>query len=319
MSLPVVASLKRKYPDCKLSVLARDSISDVWRGCSDIETVLSAPRKHTLSSLSKTGQLIKSDGFDAGILLTNSLPTALEFKFGKIPLISGYGYGIRSLLLSHPVVPPVSVPDMRAYYLKLLECWEVQPEISYPAYKVLPEWEKRCSELLSESGVSPTDRIVGMNPSGAFGTAKRWFPERYIELGQKLIQNYGVKVLLPGTKTDYDFLDQMATAMGPGAVNLAGKTTLGEMIACLKKCQVFVSNDSGPMHLSALLGVPLVAIFGSVEIKSTQPWGLNPIRILHQPVDCSPCLLRDCPRDHACMDRITVDDVYQKVSELLGE
>jgi heptosyltransferase-2 len=139
-------------------------------------------------------------------------------------------------------------------------------------------------------------------------------PDRYGSLADRLIDALGADVLIFGSLAERPLAEAVARAMEHTPVLVAGETTLREFMALMAKCHLAITNDSGPMHLAAALGVPLVAIFGSTDERATGPVGLR-ARIIKHPVECSPCGLRECPIDFRCMNGISVDDVYMAALE----
>ena len=133
----------------------------------------------------------------------------------------------------------------------------------------------------------------------------------------RLIEQQGANVVVFGAPKEVGIAESIRSLMRQPATILTGKTQLGELIAMIACCDLFITNDSGPMHLAAALRVPTLAIFGPTDEISTGP--LSPTAVvLNKKVECSPCLLRECPIDHRCMTRITVDEVYQQASQLLS-
>ena len=161
-------------------------------------------------------------------------------------------------------------------------------------------------------------RIIGVSPGAAYGTAKRWLPERFAEAAGALAKSRGASIALFGSKTERDLCDEVAQLLnGHQVTNYAGQTTLAQFIDLAAGCELFLTNDSGSMHIASALGVPTVAIFGATDDTTTGPTGLN-ARVVRQPVDCSPCLLRECPIDHRCMTGVSADRVVQEALTLLG-
>ncbi len=319
LAFPTVRALRQLYPDTPISVVARKSVADIWKSRPEISAIISSPGHHSLSSLSRWGESQKSQGFDLGILLTNSLSTALEMKYAGIPDRLGYAYGIRRYLLTHRVPPPGDIPRMVDYYLQLLKpLSEKQDFDANPDFYLSEADISEAKAILAEQGVKPEDLLIGMNPGAAYGGAKCWPSQRYMELGKQLSQSYQAKILLFGAPGDVAFLQVMADKMGSGAINMAGKTSLIQLAACIKSCRLFITNDSGPMHLAAALEVPLLALFGPTDWKSTSPVGKGVIQVLRHPVDCAPCLMRECPLSHECMIAITVDEAFKSVQSLLS-
>jgi heptosyltransferase-2 len=157
---------------------------------------------------------------------------------------------------------------------------------------------------------------IGLCPGAEYGPAKRWLPERFAEAAAKITAQSSAQWILFGTKNDAARGEQIAAAIGDHCVNRIGQTTLDQLIAELQQCRLLLTNDTGTMHLAALLGVPVVAIFGSTEPRMTGPLG-NGYLILRHHVECSPCFLRECPIDFRCMKAVTADEVADAVLSLL--
>jgi heptosyltransferase II len=155
----------------------------------------------------------------------------------------------------------------------------------------------------------PNGRI-GLCPGAEYGPAKRWLPERFAEVARTI----GGEWVLLGTARDAAIAAEIAGVLGESCVNLIGKTTLDELIAELRKCRLLLTNDTGTMHLAALLGVPVVAVFGSTEPRLTGPLGSGHRIVRHQ-VECSPCFLRECPLDFRCMKAVGVEEVLREIAD----
>jgi heptosyltransferase-2 len=149
-----------------------------------------------------------------------------------------------------------------------------------------------------------------LNPGSTYGGAKRWLPERFAETADRLAGQYNARVLIVGARGEEPLAQAIAGRIKANTVVLSGKTSVRELMAAVKRCAVFITNDTGPMHIAAAFGVPLVAVFGPTDWRTTAPFGTGHA-LVRQPVDCSPCLLRECPIDHRCMTRVSVDEVYQ--------
>jgi heptosyltransferase-2 len=175
------------------------------------------------------------------------------------------------------------------------------------------EWGRRGRELLGDDGA----RWVGMNPGASFGSAKRWVPERYAEVGDRLVKDAGASVAILGGADERPVAEAIASAMQAPAQILAGRTTLPELVGVLSRLSLLVTNDSGPMHLAAALGVPLVAVFGPTDWRETAPYGARH-RLVREDVACAPCKLRECPIDHRCMRLVTAGRVIAASRELLA-
>jgi heptosyltransferase-2 len=158
--------------------------------------------------------------------------------------------------------------------------------------------------------------IVGLAPGAAFGPAKRWLPERFAALGDRLIGALNADVLIFGSAADRPLAEEIAGVMKHTPAIVAGETSLRQLLALMARCRLMVTNDSGPMHLAAAMGVPLVAIFGSTDERATGPLG-SQVKIVRRAVECSPCGRRVCPIDFRCMQNVSVEQVFGATLELV--
>ena len=169
---------------------------------------------------------------------------------------------------------------------------------------------------LAQGGVAPSDVVVGVNPGSTYGGAKRWLPERFAEVTDRLChtirmsRGQEVSVVIFGAKGEERLGQEIAANLSSKSLALSGATTIRELMAAVKRCEVLVTNDTGPMHIASAFQVPVVAIFGPTDWRTTSPFG-GAHAIVRQPVDCAPCLLRECPIDHRCMTRVSVEQVYE--------
>jgi heptosyltransferase-2 len=158
-----------------------------------------------------------------------------------------------------------------------------------------------------------------VSPGAAYGTAKRWLPERFADAAASVARDTGALVVLFGSADERELCEVIRGLLEEGGCethNYAGRTTLGEFIELCAACLVYLTNDSGAMHIASALGVPTVAIFGATDDLATGPTG--PLaRVVRHAVECSPCLLRECPIDHRCMTRVDAETVAQTALELL--
>lgn len=174
------------------------------------------------------------------------------------------------------------------------------------------EARARGAMLFEKAGVKLP--VIGVSPGAAYGNAKRWLPERFAEAAMRLAESAGASVAVFGAFSEQALCEQVARAAC--GRNFAGATTLRDFIDMTAACSLFLSNDSGAMHLAAACGTPSVTVFGPTDENATGPSGA-PARIVREPVDCAPCLLRECPIDHRCMTRVSAGRVILAAEELL--
>ncbi len=318
MMTPSVTALHQLYPQAHIAVVTKTSLVDVWSANPHISEIIQLPQSRSTRNIYQFSQSLREKKFDLGILFTNSISSTLELAWAKIPYRLGTPNGIRRLLLTHAVCPNSPAQHTVEQYLELVRYLGDVPQIPDMYFPISDESRKSAEKLLQENNITSSDKMIGINPGAAFGTAKRWLPERFIELANELAKESNTKIVLFGGKEESQDIQKMADSIKPKAINLAEKTTLGELGACISRCNLFVTNDSGPMHIASALGVPMVAIFGSTNLKSTGPIGKGKIEIVQNPPECAPCLLRECPIDHRCMTSITTNAVFQACKNLLG-
>ena len=169
---------------------------------------------------------------------------------------------------------------------------------------------------LASLGIERGSPFLVVNPGAPYGSAKRWYPDRFAAVADALSEEWGSPVVVMGSPAEAPLAGEIEAAALRGVLNLAGKTTVREMMALLSLSSFLVTNDSGPMHVGAALGVPLVAIFGPTDWRRTSPW-TDRARVVRVDVDCSPCMLRACDRGHECMRGVTAGMVIAAAREFL--
>ena len=150
--------------------------------------------------------------------------------------------------------------------------------------------------------------VIGIAPGATYGPAKKWFPDRFATVADKLSEMYAAQIIIMGGKGDTETAGEVKKLALTELINLAGKTNMFEAIYLISRCSLFISNDSGLMHVAGALNVPTIAVFGSTNPVTTSPAG-NKSVIVRKEVSCSPCLKKTCPTDFRCMSLISVEDV----------
>jgi len=323
MSLPALRQVRGRFPDAHIAVLGRPWVLDLYsRESFPNQTVpfegISLSRKFALA------MSLRRMRFDCAILFQNAFEAAaLAFAAG-IPQRIGYARDGRSALLTSAVRVPRAgeIPRHESYYyLELLRRAGLM-DASLPGE---PEIRLEASgqaaangvRLLAAAGLKAP--AIGISPGAAYGGAKRWLPEGYAEAAVSIARASGNPVALFGSPAERDLCRAVAAriaAQDVRAVSFAGETTLARFIDMAAACAVFLTNDSGAMHVAAALGVPVVAVFGATDHMATGPTGPHS-RVIRHPVECSPCLLRECPIDHRCMTRVGAAEVAETALHLL--
>lgn len=176
--------------------------------------------------------------------------------------------------------------------------------------------QQAAKEKLAEYGVQSSDLVIGINPGAAYGSAKCWLPERFKQLSRRLLEFPKIKIVYFGDKAGASLVQEICKELPDRVINLAGKTSLRELIALIQACNLFLTNDSGPMHVASALGIPFIALFGSTSDTITGPYQGG--KVIHKHVPCSPCYRRECPIDFRCMTRIEVKEVYEEIQNFIS-
>lgn len=326
MSLPALDALHARFPKAEIVVVAKPWVSELYwyHPAVSRQIVYFSEGDHRgPRGFWKLVQTLREERFDLAILFQNAFHAAWMAWCARIPGRIGYARDGRSVLLSEAVEvpPPAAYGHQTYYYLHLLFRAGLidKPEPVHEIRLRLAEservWAAKCLEGL---GLGGPRFLVGMNPGASFGPAKRWLPDRYADLADRLIGALHADVLIFGSHAERPLAETIAHSMKHTPALVAGETSLRQLMALLAQCRLIVTNDSGPMHLAAALGVPLVAIFGSTDEHATGPVGPR-VRIVRRPVECSPCGLRECPIDFRCMNTVSVEDVYRSALGLVDQ
>jgi heptosyltransferase II len=312
MSVPAVRAIKSGRPDAHVTIAAPAKIAPMWKLIPEVDAIIPLPDGSLLPVVRLLRQRMP---FDVAILFPNSLRVALESWLSGIPRRVGYRGHWRSWLVNQivPVPRKPGPPDHHSLrFLRIAD--ECGAETCKDRSPPIIADTSRHSQL---STLDSRPLRLGLCPGAEYGPAKRWLPERFAEAAAKISAQSSAQWILFGTKNDAAIGEQIAAAIGDYCVNRIGQTTLDQLIDELRQCRLLLTNDTGTMHLAALLGVPVVAIFGSTEPRLTGPVGDGHIVLRHH-VECSPCFLRECPIDFRCMKAVNAQEVVDAMLSVLA-
>jgi heptosyltransferase II len=318
LTLPAIASIRATYPQSYITVLAKPWVADIYRIFAGIDEVIIYENMYDNAlGVFRIAQLLKKKKFDAAILLQNAIEAAIISFTARIPLRAGYDSDGRGILLTHRVSRTKEIRKLHQidYYLemvKALGCVSVSKEMHLETKINQVDIQTVLQKYLSAN----KEPIVGIAPGATYGPAKRWFPERFAAVADKIADTYGCSIILLGGKADQQTAEEVSKLAHTGLINLAGKTNLQEAVYLISQCHLFISNDSGLMHIAGALNIPTIAIFGSTNPATTSPAGNQSI-IIRKEVSCSPCLKETCPTDFRCMEMISVEDVFTVAQNIL--
>ena len=326
MSVPALQALRERYPAARISILARSWVAGLYGSENFCDELIPYETPRGWRGLAeKHGIAARLHGrFDCAILLQNAFEAAALVRWAGIPTRIGYARDGRAWLLSHPIPVPVvgeTPRHQRFYYLELLKRARLIGE-----YDTSEPIRLRGAAVLAARGrerlqaAFGSRRVIGVSPGAAYGGAKRWLPERFAEAAVQVARERDAGVAVFGAAAESDVCEAVRAkvcAAGEACASFAGATELSEFIEMAAACDLFLTNDSGPMHIASALGVPTVVVFGATDEEATGPTGVHS-RVVREPVECSPCLLRECPIDHRCMTRVSAERVARTALDLVG-
>ncbi|MBJ6725952.1 lipopolysaccharide heptosyltransferase II [Geomesophilobacter sediminis] len=320
MATPILGAVRASFPKARIAVLATPLPAQLFTTHPAVDEVLVYDKKGTHAGIGGRLKLIQelcSRSFDLAILFPNSVDAALVPLLAGVRRRMGTGHQGRGLLLTH-TYDDAPMRETRLHQvendLRRVGQFGIAGGSGKLELATTAAEDAAIAELLADAGIAPGEFVLGVNPGATYGSAKRWYPDRFAAAAAELGAAWGAKVVITGSPAEAPMAAEIA-ALLPGAVNLAGKTDVRGLMALIKRCNFFITNDSGPMHIAAAFGVPLVAVFGPTDNSATSPYTPDAIMV-RKPVDCAPCMLRECPTDHRCMTEVTAADVVEAAQRL---
>ena len=323
MSLPALRALRQRFPQARITILTMPWVADLYGRepfCDELIPWTAARGWRDAGAKWRAARGLRGRGFDCAIILPNSFDSALPAFLAGIPRRIGFARDARGWLLTDAIArlePGDTPPHQSFHYLELLRragLIERLPEEAVIRLDGAGEARAAGRRKLETLALPPAP--VGVSPGAAFGGAKRWLPERFAEAATRVARELGTGVVLFGSAGERALCQEIAARIqGVPVHNFAGETTLREFIDLAAACRVFLTNDSGPMHVASALALPTVAVFGSTDHIATGPTGAL-ARVVREPIACSPCFARECPLGHLnCMKLVTTGRV---ADEALG-
>jgi len=322
MTTPTIRAIRKGFPNARISILLKPWVSPVFEHSPHVDNLIiydgDGRHKGNLGKL-RLAKDLRKYGFDAAILLQNAFEAALIAFLSGIPVRIGYNRDARQLLLTHAIscTNEIKKEHQTKYYLNILSGIGIDAGDRDLYLRLSQQDRLRAEQILKKQGLSGDLKWVGINPSATFGPAKQWPIDRYARLADLIIEYTNARVIVFGGPQDRRLGKDISRKMRHRPIDLSGRTTLGEAMAMIERCALFITNDSGLMHAAAALDVPLIAIFGSTNSTTTGPLS-SKSRVVQVPMECSPCLKPECPRGHLnCMDKIDVDMIFDVAKEIL--
>ncbi|MCH9625896.1 MAG: ADP-heptose--LPS heptosyltransferase 2 [Chlamydiales bacterium] len=312
MATPIIEDVHKQWPDANLTAMTLGAVGSLLQNNPHLNEIFSFSKPNEFLRKKQKRDLIeriRQGKYDLGILLPNSFSSAWWFWRGQIKTRIGFASDYRTPLLSYAVPLPKTrgQEHLVTTYKRILTPLNIPPSETAPTLYVTPKEQMAAEQLLKQHHIPENATLIGINPGAAYGSAKCWLPERFQAVAKKLIERPNTYVIFFADNAGASLVHSICKNMPPQVINLAAATNLRELLALIQRCNAFLTNDSGPMHIAAALKTPLVALFGSTNDTATGPYGGG--TVIHKHVDCSPCYRRTCPIDFRCMKQIEVEEV----------
>jgi heptosyltransferase-2 len=327
ITTPAVRTIRENFPESEITMLVHPWVGDIFRYSPRVDHLLIYEKKgqhQGLKGMLRLAGELRLQQFDCAILLQNAFEAALITMVAGIPVRGGYTTDARGLLLTHGVEkePELIKKHQVHYYQRMVRGLGLRTSPNDLELFIPGDQIDAAKSLVEERagvqvGAAP---LIGFNPGAAFGPAKRWPAEKFAELAEMLCRRTDARIVLFGSGADQETAAAIIAHTGKARdrmIDLTGATSLIEAMALIGECSVFVTNDSGLMHVGAALHTPMVAIFGSTDHIATGPYSDN-ATVIRKPLSCSPCKKSHCPEKHfQCMKLISSAEVFTAVTQLL--
>lgn len=329
MTIPALRELRRIFPRDHITLHTRSWAEGIFRDADFIDDFLTFDEKESeFRILFEQAHRLRKGDYDLGVIFPNSYRSAAIAKLGRVSRRFGFAKEGRSLLLTDAVRVPQWKKQRHEvyYYLRLIQ--EVENQLLGTStvsdancdtrLDVSGARKAEARETLQNVGIRDNQKIVAIGPGSTNSRAKRWGAQNFADLATRLVDDYNAAVVILGSSEETEVAARVKKNAKAPVFDLTGKTNLAEAVAILAAVDLFISNDMGLAHVSAAVGTPTIVIFGPTNPETTRPIGAD-VQIAINPVDCAPCMLRDCPIDHRCMTGISVDTILKMAGNQLSE
>jgi heptosyltransferase-2 len=319
MSLPAIYSARKIFPKTHIAVLTDPNYAELYQNQSYIDEVIPYRLEKGVRRLRSINRVAKKlKGFDCAIIFPRSFSSAFMIYLAGIPRRIGYKGDMRTFLLTDAIERQEIIKNIhRVYYFVnlLTPIYRGKIKSRMPLLEIPQHVKDWAGQQIKKGRM-----VVGFNPGAIYGSAKMWDIEKFARVAKLLIKSYGVKVAVFGSQSEIELSKKFSRLVNgnDNLINFTGKTSVLQLCALIERCCLFITNDTGAMHVADALGVPIVAIFGSTDPYTTSPYGAKKTIIRHR-VDCAPCLLKKCPTDHRCMKLVKVEEVYDAAIRWLAK
>jgi heptosyltransferase-2 len=320
MATPVFECLRANCPKARIIALTRAYNAKIIEDASWVDQVIACDDK-SFAGIKATARAIREAEVDAALLLPNSIRSYLPVRLAGVRDIFGYRRGIRSALVKGPVPEkdgrdylPMPMVD---YYLDLCRWLGLTaPDNPGPSLCVPDDLQHQADRLLESYGISADEMLIGLNPGAKFGSSKCWPPEYFAELADRLEAEWDCRLLLFVGPGEDQIAEQIMAATRSKLINTGpDRVDLALLKPMIRRCELLITNDTGPRHYATAFDLPVVVIMGPTDPRYTAS-NLEKTIVLRKELDCSPCHKKECSEGHECMREIRPEEVLEAVKSL---
>ena len=322
MATPTLRALRVSFPTAHIVGLGKPWVAELLDGHPALDEIITHPFQTKSDGVRKKVSLLRkiTEKKPArGLLFPNSYGSALLFYLAKIPKRVGYTTEARRTLLNRGIKPPAAPLHQIDYFLGLMKGFSVDQIWDRSLYlPVSRKNRQEAQEFWKQRNLEPNETVVGLNPGAAWGVSKRWLPEYFARAGELFHQKLNARVVLFGGSEDVPLAEEIAAAMNAPSLAIAGQDNLRILPALISRCNLFITNDTGPMHIATSQNVPQIALFGPTDAQQTA-YSFDNVKVLRLDLECAPCFQRTCPLvHHQCMVGITPQQVFEAGMKLIS-
>ena len=327
MTVPALRALRGAFPDAEIVLLTHAANDGLFRDVDFIDRMMSIDTsKSAIGQVLTLARELRNEKFDVGIVLPNSFASALPLWLAGIPRRFGYLTDRRRLLLTDAFPVPFWKASRHEvfYYVclaaaieeRLLGTRPSEQADHSPRIDISATRRETAREFLAQHGLDLARPMVAIGAGSTNSEAKRWPAERFLQTSERLQKTLGAQIVLLGSDGDCVVSAKIASGLTEKPLDLTGITSIAEVAAILSVVDLLIANDMGLAHLAPAVGTRTLVIFGPTDPVTTRPLSKLADVIRHE-VECSPCMLRECPIDHRCMTRVSVEQVCDSAIKLL--
>jgi heptosyltransferase-2 len=323
MATPVFECLRRNLPNARILGLLKGPAQKILRDSPWFDGFIDGNDK-SWAGFTKMRSQLREARPDAAILLSNSVRSALTLRLAGVRTLYGYRREWRTALLAGgPAVRRdggriVPIP-MIDYYLEICRWLGLEvPDDAKPRLFYSDSVGRQALAILAKHGVGETDFVVGLNPGASFGSSKCWPPEYFAELAELCERNLAARVVLLSGPGEEAIVQAILDRTRANAIDLRSeKIDLERLKPVVDRCNLMITNDTGPRHYAVAFDVPVVVVMGPTDPRYTEA-NTDRTVVVRRELACSPCHLKVCPRQHECMREIKPAEVFSAAETLLS-